>query len=93
MTEEEFIGQARVDWPDMTIWTMLDACEANYLNGTYDDVSGDVESALGHFYLIERWIVVTDTIGVKWLHTYADVEEAEKAFEQFDEAYAEWDNE
>jgi len=93
MNDVDFIVEARTNWNDKTIETVLEACEANYLNGIYDDVSGDVEAPCGHFYIIERWIVVTDSQGFTNLHWFDNREEAEKAFEKLDEAYAEWDNE
>jgi hypothetical protein len=93
MDEKEFMRETRVDWPNMNVFTVLDACEARYLNGQYDDISGDSEAPTGHFYLVERWIVVTDSQGFRHLHTYHSVLEAEAAFEQMDEAYAEWEDE
>jgi hypothetical protein len=96
-TEKEFIRQAKVDWPELENLgrpaTMVDCLDEYYLNGTYDDVSGDVESPTGHFFRIERWIVVTDSQGFRHLEPYPNEEQAKKAFEKLDNEYAEWSDE
>jgi hypothetical protein len=93
VTEKEFIEQAQNDWPDEKITSALDACEAYYMNGIYDDVSGDSEAPTGHFYLEEHYIVVTDTNGNRELFKYGSVELAERAFNAFDQEYSEWEGE
>jgi hypothetical protein len=91
MRDGEFVRQARVDWPDAKIDTVLEACEEYYMNGTYDDVSGDVEAPTGHFYRIGRYIVVTDSQGFSEFHNYSNENEAVEAFSDMDEEYAKWD--
>lgn len=85
MTEEEFIRQARVDWPDDNIRTLLDALEAYYMNGVYDDIGGNVDWSTGHYYRIERWIVNTDSQGFKGLETYSSNLAAEAAIGRFED--------
>jgi hypothetical protein len=90
MRDGEFVRQARVDWPDANIRTVLDACEEYYMNGIYDDISGDMESPTGHFYRIDRHIVVTDSQGFHDLQTFDSEEAAIEAFGKLDDEYAEW---
>jgi hypothetical protein len=93
MTEKEFIEQAKNDWPDEEITDALDACEANYFNGIYDDVSGNVEAPTGFFYIIEHYIVIVNSDGTKELRKYGSVELAERAFNKLEQEYSEWDAE
>lgn len=86
-TDQEFIRQAKVDWPDDNIRTVMDACEAYYMNGCYDEIGGDVESVTGHYYRVERWIVVTDNQGFKELEAFHNEVLAHKAFEEREREY------
>lgn len=92
LTEEEFIRQAKLDWEDNEINTLKDALEACYMNGSYDDVSGDAEAPTGHFYAIERWVVTTDNQGHSEVHTFESAEEAEDFFNKLEEEFIEWDD-
>lgn len=93
MTEAEFIRQAQLDWEDNDIVTIVDAMEACYGNGAYDDVTGDAEAPTGHVILCERWIMQTDSNGINSVTTYDSTEEAETAFKELDEEFAAWDTE
>ena len=66
--------------------TVLEACEAFFMNGFHDDVSGDVET-FGHFYRVHRWIVWTDNQGFKDVDTYDTEAEAIKAFEKYNDEF------
>lgn len=90
MTEEEFIKQAKLDWEEDNIETLEDALEACYMNGSYDDIGGDVESPTGHFFLVERWILITDSNGSKFVHRFETTEEAENRMEELQREYDEW---
>lgn len=96
MTEQELIAQARLDWLNddtiLPIKDLKDALEANYYNGNYDDIGGDVEAPTGHYYRIERWIVVTDSQGSRTVHTFDTIEEAEEKVEELENEYCTWDD-
>ncbi len=92
LSENEFIGQAATQFPGEIFGRspnhrILDACEAFYMNGCADEVSGNVESSLGHFYRCHRWIVVTDNQGFKDVQTFDTEAEAEIEFRSRDEEY------
>lgn len=89
MSEEEFIREAKNDWEDddTVINSIKEALEVSYMNGSYDDVVGDVDSSVGHNYRIDRWIVNTDTQGFTVVTTYDTVKEAEAAFWLLREEY------
>lgn len=88
LSEDEFIGQAREAFSEVgTDAKILDACEAFYMNGFPDEVDGDVESSLGHFYRCHRWIVVTDNQGFKDVQTFDTEAEAEIDFRSRAEEY------
>jgi hypothetical protein len=70
----------------------LDQCEQVYMDGCADEISGDVEAPMGHFYRVGRFIVTTDSQGFHSLSEYADEETAHYEFEQAAVAYAEWDS-
>jgi hypothetical protein len=90
--EEEFIRQTKVDWEDKDhpINSLQDALEVNYMNGNYDNLSGDVDAPTGHFYIIEQWILVTDSQGNKIVQSYESPVEAETAFNKLEADYDEW---
>lgn len=70
--------------------TLLDALESFYMNGSADDVSGDVEASCGHFYRVARWIVQTDSQGFHDVSAYADDDKAREAFATLDDRYSQW---
>jgi hypothetical protein len=76
---EALIEDARKSLDDPSIATVLDACEAFYLNGCADEMAGDVDAG-GHYYRVDRWIVRTDSQGFHYLDPYPTVEQAERAF-------------
>lgn len=86
MTHDELISQARQVFADVTIETALDACEAFYMSGSADEVSGDVDTYV-HFYRVHRWIVRTDSQGFRELDTYNTEADAREAFETLDRYY------
>jgi len=99
MSEKEFVEQALLDFPedaanphyhDAEYFGVLDACELYYMNGCYDNLSGDSEAPTGHFYRIHRWIVTTNPAGFRILHTFDNEDEARKAFNQRDDEFSEW---
>ena len=89
LSENEIIEQAIavVDTSDNPPQTVLDACEVFYMNGSYDDQDGDVET-YDHFYRVHRWIVFTNNQGFKDLDTYDNEDEAIEAFEKYSMEYA-----
>ena len=90
LTEEEFIRTAQLDWEDTPIYNLEDALEACYMNGNYDDIGGDVEAPTGHFYLCERWILVTDSAGNKDIRTFESTEEAEAQIIELQQEFDLW---
>jgi hypothetical protein len=86
LSEDEFMEEATESLGD-TCTTVMEACEAFYMHGVADEVSGDVESSLGHFYRCHRWIVVTDNYGFKDLQTFDTEAEAEIDFRSRAEEY------
>ena len=70
--------------------SVMQACEAFYMNGTPDETSGDVDSPTGHFYRCDRWIVRTDSQGFKDLYTFANWEDAQSTFQKWDNDYSDW---
>ncbi len=97
MSEQEFVAQCLLDFPDnfeapneLLARDVLEACEVYYMNGCYDDLSGDSEAPTGHFYRIHRWIVTTNSQGFRFLDTFDNEDEASKAFKQRDDEYSEW---
>jgi hypothetical protein len=85
---DEIIDEARKVDPNAS--SVLDACEAFYMNGTPDELSGDVDSPTGHFYRVARWIVQCDTLGFKHLLTFKDDAEAQAEFQKLDKTYGDW---
>ena len=68
----------------------LDECEAVYMDGCADAVSGDVEAPTGHFYRVDNCIVATDDRGFKSFDAYEAAWEAADVFASLDEEYGEW---
>jgi hypothetical protein len=68
----------------------LDKCENIYMNGCADAVSGDVESPVGHFYRVGRYIVQTDNLGFHHLNEYDTENDAKEAFDSLDNLFAKW---
>lgn len=94
MTEEQIIEEARnLVAGEQQITTVLEACEALYMDGCADEFSGDMQSPIGYFYRVARWIVVTNSQGFHDLRSYESEEEAKEEFNKLDEVYAEWDDE
>jgi len=100
MTEEELIAKARKAFPLECIEDYLQhsdgdnlvlaACEAFYMDGSQDDISGDMEAPMGHFYRVDRWIVFTDYQGFRFLETFNTEEQAIEAFQNLDKEYGDW---
>src|SRR5687768_12244933 len=90
LSENELIEQARQAFPEDEITDLLEACEAFYMNGFADQVSGDVESPHGHFYRVHRWIITTDNYGFHDIYTLDDEDEAIRVFESWEKTYDEW---
>lgn len=90
---EEIITRARElsGLDEVVIENLLEACEALYMHGTADRVGGDVESHTGHYYLIERWLVTTDSGGNTDLHEFPSLEAAEFQFDCLEEKSKDWD--
>jgi hypothetical protein len=97
LSEEEFIEQAKAafhDWKahasSAGTFDVLEACEAFYMNGCADRVSGDVEAPCEHFYQVHRWIVNTDDRGFKVLSTFDTEDKATIVFDELNVIYDEW---
>jgi hypothetical protein len=82
-SEQELIAEAHES-------SLLAALESFYMDGVADDVDGDVESPLGHFYRVDRWIVVTDSQGFHDVRTYANVDEAKSEFAKLQQEFDRW---
>lgn len=77
---------------DPDVKTILDALEAVYGYGFADELSGNVDSPVGHFYRVDRWIVVTDDRGFHSVWNYGSVGEAQHEFHILEEEFSKWDN-
>jgi hypothetical protein len=84
----KLIAEAQSNFPDELIIDVMDACEAFYRNGSYDEVTGDVDT-IGHFYRIDRFIVETDSRGFSICNTYNTVWEAEEEMRRMSELHEE----
>ncbi len=100
LSEKEFVEQAILDCPedssnlefhDPEYFGVLDACELYYMNGCFDELSGDSEAPTGHFYRIHRFIVTTFSDGSRYLNTLDNEDEATKEFKELEGIYSEWD--
>jgi hypothetical protein len=89
LSEGEIVEQANADL-DAHAESLLDALDAFYLSGFADETSGDVESNVGHFHRVHRWIVRTDSHGFKEVETFDSEAEASARFSELDGFYAEW---
>jgi hypothetical protein len=89
VTPEEIIAEAQK--VDASVGSVLTACEAFYMNGTPDEMSGEVDSVTGHFYRVDRWIVRTDSQGFKELFTFDTDDDAMVEFQQMEQRYAAWE--
>ena len=65
-------------------------CEAAFMDGTADEVSGDVEAPTGHFYRVENFMVLTDSQGFKYLGIHSTVALAEQHFQSLNTEYGDW---
>lgn len=92
-SEYQIIKEAQENYGETGIETLLDALEAFYLSGSPDEASGDVEAPTGHFYRIDRWIVVTNNQGFKDVQEYGNAETAEWEFGKLEDDYCEWADE
>lgn len=86
-----FINQHNSTYPNEPARTILDACEGYYMNGFYDDIGGDVDTAVGHYYRIERFIVRTDTQGFRECDEFHTIAIAKKAFAELETEYNKYD--
>jgi hypothetical protein len=89
MTDEDLITLARRELNE-DVHSVLDACEALYGHGAYDDMSGDVDAPTGHFYRVAQWIVITDAQGFHYLTAFDSEEDAENEFDKLMADYREW---
>lgn len=71
--------------------TLLDALEAVYMDGFADETTGDVDW-IGHFYRVERWVVVTDNYGFNSVRTFDSVKDAQSYMEEMGSEYGEWED-
>lgn len=71
----------------------LEWAEELYMLGCTDEASGDVECPdTGHFYRVERWVVMTDNQGFHYLQEHMSEAEAKFHFEELDQLYSEWED-
>lgn len=90
-TEAQLVAQAIEAFGEwIGIHSALDACETYWGNGASDEHDGDVEAPCGHFYRVDRWIVTTDTQGLKSIEEYANCMDAHDAFDALQHDYSEW---
>lgn len=88
-TDSDFIREVRENTGE-PVTSLKEALEACYMNGFYDDMSGEAQSPTGHFYRIERWIVVTDNYGFSEVLSYYNDAKAKEAFELMENDYLYW---
>ncbi len=98
MSEQEFVAQCLLDFPDnfeapneLLARDVLEACEVYYMSGCYDNLSGDSEAPTGHFYTIHRFMVTTDSQGFRTLNVFDNEDEAQKEFNNLEAEYSEWE--
>jgi hypothetical protein len=90
MTHEELISLADQNFGDWRTTrcsnpespTLIETCEEFYMNGAVDKTGGDV-GTIGHFYLIDKWIVYTDSQGFNDIEEYDDLEQANEQFDKY----------
>lgn len=70
----------------------LQWAEELYMHGMADEVSGNVEAPMGHFYRVERWIVMTDSQGNNDISEYDDEKRAMAEFQSRDDEYSDWED-
>lgn len=92
-SEYQIIKEAQENYGETGIETLLDALEAFYLSGCPDEQSGEVEAPTGHFYRIDRWIVITDNQGFKEVLEFPYEQRAKEDFEEMCGEYVEWADE
>jgi hypothetical protein len=91
LTEQEIINQANEFFPQPpAMKTVLEACECFYLHGSADEITGDVDSHIGHVYRVARWLVTTDAQGFHSLEGFETEAEAIKQFQARDSEYGNW---
>lgn len=90
-TETEITDEAEQHFGPINPGGLLNVLEAFYMNGTPDEQSGNVEAPTGHFYRVDRWIVVTNSQGFKDVYSHDSADEAEAEFVKLLDAYLEWD--
>ena len=70
----------------------LQQLEDVYMDGSADEVSGNVDAPTGHFYRVGRQIVRTDSQGFSDAEDFTTVEEAMDDFNRRGIEYASWDS-
>lgn len=93
MHGNDLILLARKNLGEPDIATVKDAVLAFHGHGVADDVTGDVEAPCGHVIRVDRFIVTTDERGFTDLIEYADAGLAVQAFAEYEDEYADYDNE
>lgn len=93
MTAEALIELVRENLGDDSIDNVKDAITALWGHGSCDAGSGDMQAPSGHFIRQDRWIVLTNVQGVETLEEYDTVEDAERAYAAYEDAYADWADE
>lgn len=95
MTEAEIIAEAekightfeKIGQPGK----LLAALEVFYMNGSTDEFGGDVEAPTGHFYRVDRWIVITDSQGFHQIVTANNEDDAKREFVKLQNDFDVWD--
>jgi hypothetical protein len=87
---KRFIEDARENFDDEDISSVLEACEVYYMHGFADEYDGDVDAPTGHFYRVGRYLVTTDSQGFRDLAEYQTEREAETAYGDASDEYSEW---
>ena len=88
-TKAEMIERAKD--LDPSVKTIMDALEAHYGHGFTDEMSGNVDSPVGHFYRVDRWIVVTNDRGFRDVWNYGSITEAKTEFQLLEDEFSKWD--
>ena len=71
---------------------LFDAAEEAYMTGFADEVDGDVEAPIGHFFRVGNVIVTTNTLGFKDAFAFLYEDDAKEQFRLLSRGYYYWLN-
>jgi hypothetical protein len=90
----ELIAKARALDPNIgSESALVDVLDTFAWHGVADEASGNVEAPCGHFFRVDRWLVLTDERGFETVDEYPTVDEAVRSYEELEDRYVEWQGE